>query len=217
MYITQSSLERNGWYFCMWFTSFKKLPSWAFILFFNKPGYNLHIVKCTDHKTGLTVSSSSGSAVLCHILEVPLRSALVQLQAILPLDLLCTGPFKTLACPPGFPGVRPPLLPLTWDLAVPDPLHPAQPSQEKAALPSILPTSMGLGASSFPTHLSSLLSPSSEVSFFKAMPLFFSKPQPLCHSPSLIEDFWPTHRPPLLPYVRHLSQRLRICKDELFN
>lgn len=82
---------------------------------------------------------------------------------------------------------------------------------------------MGLGSSSCPTHLSRLLSLSPEVSFFKATPLFFSKPhggtpQPLGHFPSLTEDFWPTHRLPLLPHVcRHLSQRLRICKDELFN
>lgn len=145
-------------------------------------------MNCTYHKVGLTVSLSSQSlwsAVLFHLLKVPLRSALAPWQATLAMDFLCTP-----ACRPAFPGMRPSPLHLTWDLAVP---APTASSQVNAAH---LPTPATSGPpvafeSSFPTPLSRILSDSSLLCllFLRANPtVLFQTPVislTNLHSPSL--------------------------------
>ena len=52
VYVTQiSSFAWDGWYFSVEFTSFAPM---GFIPFFNKCGYDLRTVKCTDHNRGFS-------------------------------------------------------------------------------------------------------------------------------------------------------------------
>lgn len=117
-----SSFGGNGWYLSVIYIIWK-IALMSFYSIFDKSGYNLHTVRCTDQKMGLTVffsPRSSWSTVLSHCLKVLPTWALALVRAVLPLDLLCSGLCTTSACPQGVL-VGPPLLHLNWDLVAPGP------------------------------------------------------------------------------------------------
>lgn len=150
-----SSFGGNGWYLSVIYIIWK-IALMSFYSIFDKSGYNLHTVRCTDQKMGLTVffsPRSSWSTVLSHCLKSCPHE-----------PWPWSGPFCPWICSAlGSVRLRPALRESWWGLHCftwtetwlhPAPLCPSQPSPEQAAHPLTPSTSgppAGLGPS--PSHL----------------------------------------------------------------